>query len=572
MGADITYKVGILGCPAKPDVEWTHENLSILRHLGFNMMQLNIAWGGRPRDEPLNLEDVVELPVDKQEALAQEVPLQSDLSSEKRARRKTELQQRIQLCRDAGIRTLFHFGAPYNGAYGYDGSSLPNCLLDAKTEQRYICLLEQFAKEFPGVDDLLVYTFDQNAWLCNEFGGCKNCRGIPLHERVVPFINRLAKKWHSLNPSGKLWWEPWELSAGQVLKSIGSLSSEGLGLALHSNIAEVMATLPVDRWLKNACSLAGRKGIDVIVEGWLGAASEELEPFISLAHPLVTLRQLRAIAAVDGVRGVKEYYGLLPGKDDPNLRTTELFFSRPDISDEEALANLSRPYGSVAARMVEFWELCSAGMELFPWETSWYIREIGKCNVRHSMSAAFIRGQQCATPSWESTRRAIFMKTDDSQPHPWMLEDVQLRCDLAARKMEEALSLGRHIQTEIGKEFADDFSNGLEELAGFARRAWSYVYHLRETNLATTMRLIRGEGSDVPGFLKGEMLDLLKADRENQQCREPLESAIRLFEQDIDSFLETYFTVINGFETSGGVCLSAADFSVTSRKERPCGQ
>lgn len=530
-------------------------------------MQLNIAWGGRPGDEPLNLEDVVELPDGMKNELAQTVPLNSESTPERRVQRKGELRQRIQICKEAGLRTLFHFGAPYNGFYGYDGSSLPNCLLDRGTELWYVQLLERFFEEFPGIDDLLVYTFDQDAWVCNEFGSCKNCRGIPLHKRVVPFVNKLAEKWRELNPDGKLWWEPWELSAGQVLQSIENLSASGVGLALHSNIAEVMATMPGDRWLKNACNLAQRRGIDVIVEGFFGAASEELEPFVSLAHPLVTLRQLRAIAAVEGVRGVKEYYGLLPDKDDPNLRMTGLFLADPDIPEEKALEELARPYGPVACRMIDFWKLCSESMELFPWDTSWYIREIGKCNIQHSMYAAFIRGQQCPTPSWESSRRAIFMKTDDSSPHPWMLEDVQLRCDLAARRMDEAIQLGQGILREIPPGFSEEFLTGLEELIGFTRRAWSYVYHLRETNLAITMRLIREEGDIVPNFLKEEMLGLLKKDQENQQSCEPMAGAIQLFEQNLDGFLDTYFKEKNGYKTLGGVSLNDSDFSVTSRNE-----
>ena len=76
--------------------------------------------------------------------------------------------------------------------------------------------------------------------------------------------------------------------------------------------------------------------------------------------------------------------------------------------------------------MQAFWRLTSEAMELFPWDTSWFIREIGKCDPSHTMNAAFIRGQQCHTPSWESTRSAIFMKTDSRQPDPWMLEDVQI--------------------------------------------------------------------------------------------------------------------------------------------------
>ena len=65
-------------------------------------------------------------------------------------------------------------------------------------------------------------------------------------------------------------------------------------------------------------------------------------------------------------------------------------------------------------------------MELLPWNTSWLFRRIGMSDPNHSLSAAYIRGMPFHTASWVSTRRAIYMKTDRSEPDAWLLEDVQL--------------------------------------------------------------------------------------------------------------------------------------------------
>jgi len=563
---DLQYKVGIMGCPSRPDVTWSRENLSHLQDLGFNTMQVNIAWGSRPGDEPLNLEDVVELPGDKEKSLGQPIALKSDPSPEARQNRCANLRHRLDLCRQMRIGAIFHFGAPYNGSSGYDDTLLVNCLLDGKTQDRYVCLLRALAEQYQGVDDVLIYTYDQDAWLCNEFGPCPRCRAVPLHERVVPFINQLGRTWRSMNPKGRLWWEPWELSAGQVLKCIEQLDPETVGLALHSNIAEVMATHAVDRWLKNAAALAANRGIPVIVEAYLSGASEELEPFAHLQHPLVTLRALRAINETPGVIGIKEYYGLLGDREDPNLRMTGLFFADPHISEEEALMQLAAPYGRAAETIIAFWRLCSEAMELFPWETSWYIREIGKCNVRHSMTAAFIRGQQCHTPSWDSTRRAIFMKCDDEQPHPWMLEDVQLRCELAAQRMAEALAVGQAVGSSISRDLGRSLEKCLVELDGFRRRALSYAYHLRETNLATVMRACRQKQTPIPAAIIAEMIALLKKDQINQHADEPIGAALQLLQTDVGAFLDRYFQVVADGGAQGGVKLTEADFSVTSRR------
>src|ERR1022692_4772676 len=92
---------------------------------GFNTIQLNLAWGWRPHDEPLNIEDVIDLPADLQEKLPQVVPLRSDQSPARRAQRRVDLHRRIQLCRAAGLRSIFHFGAPYNAHERY-GDAPPN--------------------------------------------------------------------------------------------------------------------------------------------------------------------------------------------------------------------------------------------------------------------------------------------------------------------------------------------------------------------------------------------------------------------------------------------------------------
>src|SRR6476661_7222024 len=126
-------RVGFLGNPNSAEpfkfwrvVPWTDANLQRLKDLGFNTIQVNVAWGPRPDDEPLNLEDVVAL------------------------------------------------------------------------------LPEIFARDFPEVDDILVYTYDQDAWLCSEFGPCPRCLGIPLHERLPHFLNHLASRWKAVRSQGRL--------------------------------------------------------------------------------------------------------------------------------------------------------------------------------------------------------------------------------------------------------------------------------------------------------------------------------------------------------------------------------
>ena len=581
-------RVAILGNPDSSQpfhfwrvVPWSEENLNRLKALGFNTVQVNVAWGPRPDDEPLNLEDVIELPAGLEAEYPQPVPLNCDPSPERREQRRADILERSAACHRLGLRTIFHFGAPYNAHMRY-GDGPPNCISDEKTLHRYEILLELFARDFPEVDELLVYTYDQDAWLCSEFGPCPRCLGIPLHERITGFLSRLASAWQRCRPSGRLWWEPWELSAGQVYQCVSRLPQQGMGLALHANVAEVMATHPVDRWLKNTAALASQRGLPVLVEYWLGGPCEELEPLLHLSHPLVTLRALRAIASVPGVTGVKEYYGLDPDREDPNLRATGLFLSNHNLTEEAALQELARPYQSAAGQVIQFWQLASRAMELFPWEASWYIRQVGRSRVDHALTAARIRGMVCRTPSWCSTRQSIFMKAFDYQKEaeddPWLREDIELRCRLAAETWQQALAAGEQMLGDIPADLRLSFERNLVDLGRIYRRARAYSYHLRETNLAEMLRAY----PSAPGRVLDELRACLQADLANYEAEKqadeaairlgmfalgsqpPLsawkeaEAALQRLEEGAQGFLEVYFRAAKDTASKGV-------FSVTSR-------
>ena len=554
MESPFKYRINFLGCPSKPDVPWSRENLRTLQDLGFNGVQLNIAWGARPGDEPLNLEDVVDV---QGTALAgvQTLSLRSLPGDDAAAKRREKLKDRIVLCRELGLRTIFHFGAPYN-MHAQFGDDPPNCLMEERVIGLYEGLIKTFSEQFPGVEDLLLYTYDQDAWLCSEFGSCPRCMGIALHERVPHFVNRLACVWKQINPDGRLWWEPWELSAGQVLRSIGGLDSQSVGLMLHANIAEVIVTTPVDRWLKNAVTLSRSADIPVVVEYFLGAPTEEVEPFQHLSWPVVTWRGLRSIADLH-VDGIKEYYGSIPTREDANLRMASAFFDDPGLTEEEALRQIAAPYGKHADEIILFWRKTSEAMELFPWEASWFIREIGKCDPAHSMSAAFLRGQQAHTPSWESTRRAIFMKTDNSQPDPWMLEDVQLRCDLAARRMTEAIEIGPGLAKNLEGSLSRSMDSQLTDIASLRQRTLSYVYHIRETNLTRLLRRELDDGKPVPQHIVGELRGVLESDIDNGSTDSS--PALELLDANPHEYTRRYFKDGDADRHSKGF------FSVTSR-------
>jgi len=541
----VDYKVGFLGVPCHPEVAWNAENLQRMKDLGFNVLQLNIAWGYRPNDEALNLEDVVDLPLQLLKT-AGDKSREKMRTPERIAIRSEKIRQRIEISQKLGFRTMFHFGAP-NVLYppespGAPGVILDQCISDESTLSRYVTLLKAFHAKFPGVDDLLCYTYDQNAWLCSEEGACPRCHGVPLPGRVSKFINTLARTWRELNPNGTLFWEPWELSAGQTYQCVDLLDSTCVGLSLHSNIAEVQIAFPADRWFKNMLTKAAEKKIPVLGELWTGSPTEEMEPFLHIPTPLATLRALRAVNEAGKLKGIKEYYGNVPDQEDPNLRMTGLFFENPGIRDEEALVQLAKPYGEAAEGVAKFWRLTSEAMEMYPWDVSWLAREVGRSTPKHTLSAAILKGASWQTPSWQANRRVAFMRTDETTaPNFWMCEDVQLRFEQMAGKLEEAIETAESVQNKIPKSHQTSFGESIEELKAFRIRILAYAYHLRETNLANLIRGASHYGLEINKKNVEELRAVMLKDQKNMGSEEPMGAAIRMLDTDLKKFLKTYF-------------------------------
>ena len=287
---------------------------------------------------------------------------------------------------------------------------------------------------------------------------------------------------------------------------------------------------------------AKERNIPVIGELWTGSPTEEMEPFIHIATPLATLRALRAVNNAGKLKGIKEYYGNVPDKEDPNLRMTGIFFNNPDISDEVALAKLAQPYNQAAEGVAAYWRLSSEAIEMYPWDVSWLARQVGRSDPKHSMTAAVLKGASWQTPAWQSNRRTAFMRTDQTDPpNFWMREDIQFRFEQSASKMEAAIKVAQSVQSKIPDALKATFDKSVEELAGLKTRVLAYAYHLRETNLADLIRGAAKRGLKVNERNIQELRALLVKDQKNMGSAEPIGSAIVMLDTDLGKFLETYF-------------------------------
>ena len=150
------------------------------------------------------------------------------------------------------------------------------------------------------------------------------------------------------------------------------------------------------------------------------------------------------------------------------------------------------------------------------------------------------------------------MKVNNDEPHPWMLEDVQLRCDLAAGRFQAALELGKAVLPRLEGSLAERFARNLADLDGLLRRSRAYVYHIRASSLAGMLRVRLANDEELPDAMRAELLAVLRADQTNMGQPEPLGTAIALYERNLPAFLRTYFTVTENVASKGV-------FSLTSR-------
>lgn len=540
------YRIGMIGSPQRPNCPWTDETVLKMKSLGFNALQLNVAWGARPGDEALNLEDVVVCDAFDGE------------KNEKSRIRQDKLKHRLALCKKHGMRSIFHFGAPYNGWEAYAGKPLKSCIQDKSVTDLYLQLLDLLGEQIPGIDDILLYTYDQDAWLCSEFYGCEACRGVPLDKRLPEFLRLMTEKWKSISPEGILWWEPWELSAGQTLAVTKKAPAEGFGLMLHSNVGEVQKARAADLWLKNISALCKDRKIPAVAEIFLSEFSEETEPLKRIPCPSLTYEQIRAVTALEGICGIKEYFGNHPDTLDPCLEVAGEVMRDESRPLSECIDRVAEKYGRAKDKIKLFWEHISKGYTLYPWDCSWFAREVGNASLDHGWRAAFIRGQQCSTPSWDSTRHGVFMKTDDLQPHPWMLEDISLRCGLAAEEFKIALDMKKEILALCPTEAVPMLQESFSSVEYFMRVCVSYALHLRQTNVAMLLREDIEKGRGLSDFLVAEMEELLRRDIENQNGGR-VEKIYGEFQSDRVKWLEKYLNTDDYNEMEKGY------FSLTTR-------
>jgi hypothetical protein len=487
------YFVGIVGNPSAPDISWSDDELEQIKALGVNMVQLSIAWGGKPANEVLNLED---------------------LDAEQRAK----FAFRIKQAKKHGLRTIAQFGIPRMINYS---PVQPACILDPAVQKKYQELLTDFMTSFPEVDDVMVYTFDQRAWLCSEFGPCPRCTGVPLDERVPQFLNLLNETMQKCRPNTRLWWKPWELSRGQVVTILGKVKPAGFGLALNPSTSNEVypfndRSFKSDLGVKRFVQLAKEHGIPVL--GEFDHTFYKPLYLIEDFFPRLIFEQMNCWKEMPGVVGVKEYYGFSPSVFSVNATMLKAWMKSPSAPLDQLLNEIAAPYGPQAAPLLQqAWEYTAQSVEAYPWDTTYLIGPIGldrHWDGSHDWEPVHIISTSWDTPIWKANRRGNFMLTDEPKAHPWLFEDAGLRLEDAAALGFKAVGFYDQAIAADGPK-TDDIRTQREIVWKTSRSLRAKSLHYLMTLAAQDARTVQNDEKQFPIVAK-RLEALLKKDVENQ--------------------------------------------------------
>jgi hypothetical protein len=513
------YFIGIVGDPSVPNISWSDNELTQIKALGVNMLQLSIAWGGRPANEVLNLEDLDSGQLAKWDF-------------------------RVKQAKKFGFDTLAQFGIP-KLLYTANGYSIvqPACILSPEVRDKYSKLLRNFLDRFPTVDNILVYTYDQDAWLCSEFGPCPRCSGIPLHERLADFLNFLKNTIHDKRKDVTVWWKPWEISNGTAIKIVQSVDASNFGLILNPSCANEVypfndRAFKSDLGIKRTVQVAADRKIPVI--GEIDYTFYKGYYLIQDFFPRFVYEQLQGWKEMKGVVGIKEYFGFAPSQFSVNAEMLKACMKSPEATLEELLEQISEPYGkSASGHMREAWELVSRGVEAFPWDVTYLLGPLGldkNNDGSHSWEPATISNSTWNTPAWKTNRRANFMMTRDFKAHPWVFEDLGLLLEDSANLLYEAVNeYNKAISAGSGK--SQDIKTQRDAIEKIARAVRGTSLHFLETVAAQDARLV---GYDPKQWrLVINRLDaLLEKDVENQNGTMEVTQKLKEFQHDPESWLE----------------------------------
>jgi len=142
--------------------------------------------------------------------------------------------------------------------------------------------------------------------------------------------------------------------------------------------------------------------------------------------PRLIYGQMVAWKEMEGVVGVKEYYGFAPSTFSVNAAMLQAWMKSPQAPLDTLLQEIAAPYGpKTAPLLIQAWSTwrvrggISLGHDYLIARWAWIAIMMARM-----LGAGVHSERHLDTPIWKANRRANFMLTQDSKAHPWLFEDA----------------------------------------------------------------------------------------------------------------------------------------------------
>ena len=515
------YVGGMIGNPILPETEWNDSQIQMLKDMGCNFAQINIAWDSRPNNEPLNLDDI-----------------QSDVLG--------LMRDRVGKLKKAGMRGMLHVGMPKLRYLGHEANItpylLPSCISDPQTLRHNAAMLRKIMHEIPDLTDFMFYTYDQHAWLCSEFGSCPRCAGIPLEDRLPGFINGIKREMAMVNKEAMFWWQPWELSLGQICQILEKIDTDHFGLMLNTAGSESYYNNLDNYWLRCITRILEERNIPFITEIQAGGSGVGTVPHQCFPCPSLVYRQIMLVKDKPTFAGVKEHFGWAESKISCNMLMFKEIMKDPEQKLDMLLSRTAMNYGSECIDLlVEAWKMSEVATDFIPFEFTYLYTNIAGFSPKHGFDVPMPEAVHADTPAWESDRAAYYLITHDMQYHPWALENAALKFRQAGDRFNQCLSLLQNALSKATNRL-EDLKEQISNVNSMARACLGQYYYFKEALLAFDIRTARFQNDVNKEKVLTDQFDrIMCLDIENQQNDDLIISKYRDFKNDPCLFFETNF-------------------------------
>ena len=518
---DVEYKIGMVGNPLIPETQWSDEQMQVLKDLGFNTVQMNIAWDNRPNGEILNLEHV------EGEALK-------------------EMQRRENVMKKHSLKGLPHFGMPRIKILGHEANITsyitPACISDEFIVSEECEKFKKFFKNCPTVKDIMIYTYDQHAWLCSEFGNCPRCAGIPLSDRLPKFLNTILDTLYDIDPEITFWWQPWELSLGQILDTLDKIDKPNFGLMLNTGGLESYFTNFQNTWIKTIGDKAKEKNIPIIGEIQATGSGVGTVPLQRFPCPTLVYRQIEILQSLPTLKGIKEHFGIAFSRLGVNTLFLKEYFKNCNLSLDELLKNTAKYYGEKASEyLIEAWKESEKGMDLIPYSFTYEYSNIACLSPKHDYNFPKVNCVHANTPAWESDRRAGIMLTHDTNYHPWAMENAALLFKQSSAKFLKVAELYKKA-IEVCSARADDLEEAYSDIMVMYRaNKGQYLKFMMGLTAVDARTAYFQNDKKKYSAIYDKFESLLKEDMENREYDDEVKKEYETFKKDDKYYFDTRF-------------------------------